>query len=50
MKVDTMRAFLKNRLGLEGDEFKTCRIHMMAIVKKNAGIHSRTANGAENIA
>lgn len=49
-KVDTMRAFLINRLGLEGDEFKTCRIHMMAIVKKNAGIHSRTANGAENIA
>lgn len=40
-KVDTMRAFLKNRLGLEGDEFKTCRIHMMNIVKKNAGIRTR---------
>lgn len=50
MKVDTMRAFLKNRLGLEGDEFKTCRIHMMAIVKQNAGIHSRNEHNAEQTA
>ena len=50
MKVDTMRAFLRNRLGLEGEEFQTCRIHMMAIVKQNAGIHSRVERITENIA
>ena len=49
-KVDTMRAFLINRLGLEGEEFRTCRIHMMAIVKKNAGIQCRAENRAEEIA
>jgi len=35
-KVTLMRSILINRLGLSGDEFKTCRLHMMKKLKENA--------------
>ena len=35
-KVTIMQGFLKNRLGLTGKEFKTCRIHLLAALKKAA--------------
>lgn len=35
-KVTIMRSILKNRLGLCGPEFKTCRLHLMAILKEKA--------------
>lgn len=35
-KVTLMRNVLINRLGLCGDEFKTCRLHLMKPLKKNA--------------
>ena len=40
-KVTIMRNILTNRLGLYGDEFKTCRLHMMTPLKKAAGMVSR---------
>lgn len=40
-KVTIMRNILTNRLGLYGDEFKTCRFHMMTPLKKAAGMVSR---------
>jgi hypothetical protein len=38
-----MRNILTNRLGLYGDEFKTCRLHMMAHLKEFAGMAVREA-------
>lgn len=35
-KVTLMYHILTNRLGLYGDEFKTCRLHMMRQLKENA--------------
>ena len=35
-KVTIMRNILTNRLSLTGDEFKTCRLHIMAPLKKAA--------------
>lgn len=42
-KVTIMRNILTQRLGLYGDEFKTCRLHIMAPLKKAAGMTSRAA-------
>ena len=38
-KVTIMRSILIHRLGLVGDEFKTCRHHLMAPLKKAAGMN-----------
>jgi len=35
-KVTIMRSILTNRLGLTGSEFKTCRLHLMAPLKRTA--------------
>lgn len=40
-KVTIMRNILINRLGLGGDEFKTCRLWMMKRLKDNAGMTTR---------
>lgn len=42
-KVTIMRNILTHRLGLYGDEFKTCRLHLMAPLKKAAGMSCREA-------
>lgn len=42
-KVTIMRNILTNRLGLYGDEFKTCRLHLMTPLKKLAGMTCRAA-------
>ena len=42
-KVTIMRNILTHRLGLYGDEFKTCRLHLMTPLKKAAGMTCRTA-------
>lgn len=42
-KVTIMRNILTHRLGLYGDEFKTCRLHLMAPLKKAAGMACRAA-------
>lgn len=42
-KVTIMRNILTNRLGLYGDEFKTCRLHLMTPLKKAAGMNTRAA-------
>lgn len=42
-KVTIMRNILTHRLGLYGDEFKTCRLHLMTPLKKSAGIAGRAA-------
>ena len=42
-KVTIMRNILTNRLGLFGEEFKTCRLHLMTPLKKSAGIACRAA-------
>lgn len=42
-KVTIMRNILTRRLGLYGDEFKTCRLHLMAALKKNASMARRAA-------
>lgn len=42
-KVTIMRNILTNRLGLYGDEFKTCRLWMMKNLKDAAGMTSRAA-------
>lgn len=42
-KVTIMRNILTNRLGLYGDEFKTCRLHLMTPLKKAAGMACRAA-------
>lgn len=38
-KVTIMRNILTRRLGLSGNEFKTCRLHLMTPVKKAAGMN-----------
>lgn len=40
-KVTIMRNILTNRLGLFGNEFKTCRLHLMNPLKKAAGMTIR---------
>lgn len=42
-KVTIMRNILTHRLGLYGNEFKTCRLHLMTPLKKAAGIACRAA-------
>lgn len=42
-KVTIMRNILTHRLGLYGDEFKTCRLHLMTPLKKSAGMTCRAA-------
>ncbi len=42
-KVTIMRNILTNRLRLYGDEFKTCRLHMMLALKKAVGMNVREA-------
>ena len=42
-KVTIMRNILTHRLGLYGNEFKTCRLHIMTPLKKAAGISCRAA-------
>lgn len=42
-KVTIMRNILTNRLGLIGDEFKTCRLHLMTHLKKSAEIARTSA-------
>lgn len=42
-KVTIMRNILTHRLGLCGDEFKTCRLHLMTPLKKAAGMTCRAA-------
>lgn len=42
-KVTIMRNILTHRLGLYGDEFKTCRLHLMTPLKKAAGMAYRAA-------
>ncbi|MCD7826372.1 MAG: amidoligase family protein [Clostridiaceae bacterium] len=42
-KVTIMRNILTHRLGLYGDEFKTCRLHLMTPLKKAAGMTCRVA-------
>lgn len=42
-KVTLMRNVLTRRLGLNGDEFKTCRLHLLSSLKKNAGMTHRVA-------
>ena len=42
-KVTIMRNILTHRLGLYGDEFKTCRLHLMTPLKKAAGKTCRAA-------
>lgn len=42
-KVTIMRNILTHRLGLFGDEFKTCRLWMMKSLKDAAGMTSRAA-------
>ena len=42
-KVTIMRNILTNRLGLYGNEFKTCRLHLMTPRKKAAGMTCRAA-------
>ena len=42
-KVTIMRNILTHRLGLYGDEFKTCRLHIMTPLKKAAGMACRAA-------
>lgn len=42
-KVTIMRNILTHRLGLYGDEFKTCRLHIMTPLKNAAGMDVREA-------
>ena len=42
-KVTIMRNILTHRLVLYGDEFKTCRLHLMTPLKKAAGMTCRAA-------
>lgn len=42
-KVTIMRNILTRRLGLYGDEFKTCRLHLMTPLKKAAGMSVKAA-------
>lgn len=40
-KEHLMKTLLTHRLGLTGKEFRTCRLHMLAELRKNAGMDSR---------
>lgn len=42
-KVTLMHSILTNRLKLTGREFKTCRLHMLAELRKNAAVAAVTA-------
>ena len=42
-KVTIMINVIRNRLGLVGKEFETCRLHMLTVLKKNAGMAARRA-------
>lgn len=42
-KVTIMRNILTHRLGLFGEEFKTCRLHLMTPLKKSAGMMCKAA-------
>lgn len=42
-KVTLMRNVLTRRLGLTGDEFKTCRLHLLTPLKRRAGMTYRAA-------
>ena len=42
-KVTIMRNILTHRLGLYGDEFKTCRLHLMTPLKKADGMTFRAS-------
>lgn len=42
-KVTIMRSILTRRLGLSGEEFKTCRLWLMTPLKKSAGMFCRVA-------
>lgn len=42
-RVTIMRNILTHRLGLYGNEFKTCRLHLMTPLKRAAGMVSRAA-------
>ncbi len=42
-KVTIMRNILTHRLGLLGNEFKTCRLHLMTPLKKAAGMNIKEA-------
>lgn len=42
-KVTIMRNVLTRRLGLYGDEFKSCRLHLITPLKKAAGMTCRAA-------
>ena len=42
-KVTLMHSILTNRLKLTGREFKTCRLHMLAELRKNAEVAAVTA-------
>ena len=42
-KVTIMRNILTRRLGLSGEEFKTCRLWLMTPLKKSAGMFCRVA-------
>lgn len=42
-KVTIMRNILINRLELSGDEFKTCRLHLISPLKRAAGMTFRAA-------
>ena len=45
-KVTIMRNILLRRLGLTGEEFETCRHHLMAPLKKAAGMNTRDSEAA----
>lgn len=42
-KVTIMRNILTLRLGLKGDEYKTCRLHLMSPLKKAAELNTNNA-------
>lgn len=42
-KVTLMRSILTQRLGLRGNEFRTCRLHLMTPLKKAAGMMQNAA-------
>lgn len=42
-KVTLMRSILTQRLGLRGNEFRTCRLHLMTPLKKAAGMMQNVA-------
>lgn len=45
-KVKTMKAILTRRFGLSGDEFKTCRLHLLRPLERAAGMRVRREDEA----